>query len=111
MSNRERNIPVQFYMTREERQILDKKMEQSKIKNMGAYLRKMSIDGQIFNVDMSPLKSINSQMTRINTNINQITKRVNSTNTIYKEDIEEVQNGVEEIWQLLRSIQSDLQLN
>lgn len=44
MSNRERNIPVQFYMTREERQILDKKMEQSKIKNMGAYLRKMAID-------------------------------------------------------------------
>ena len=111
MSNRERNIPVQFYMTEEERRILDKKMEQSKIKNMGAYLRKMSIDGQIFKVDMSPLKSINSQMTRINTNINQITKRVNSTNTIYKEDIEEVQNGVEEIWLLLRSIQSVLQLN
>lgn len=111
MSNRERNIPVQFYMTEEERQILDKKMEQSKIKNMGGYLRKMSIDGQIFNVDMSPLKSINSQMTKINTNINQITKRVNSTNSIYKEDVEEVQNGVEEIWLLLRSIQSVLQLN
>ena len=31
--------------------------------------------------------------------------------TIYKEDIEEVENGVEEIWQLLRSIQSVLQSN
>lgn len=111
MSNRERNVPVQFYMTVEEREILNKKMEESKIKNMGAYLRKMAIDGRIFNVDMSPLKSINSQMTRINTNINQITKRVNSTNSIYKEDIEEVENGVEEIWQLLRSIQSVLQSN
>lgn len=45
MSYRERNVPVQFYMTKEERQMLDKKMKQSKIKNMGAYLRKMSIDG------------------------------------------------------------------
>jgi len=111
MSNRERSVPVQFYMTQEEREILDKKMKQSNIKNMGAYLRKMAVDGQIFNVDMRPLKTINSQMTRINTNINQITKRINSTNTIYKEDIEEVKNGVEEIWQLLRSIQSALQLN
>ncbi len=86
-------------------------MDQCGIKNMGAYLRKMAIDGRIFNVDMTPLKSINSKMIRINTNINQITKRINSTNNIYKEDIEEIQNGVEEIWQLLRFIQSAPQSN
>ena len=41
-------------------------------------------------------------------NINQIAVRVNSTNNIYKEDITELQDGVEQIWQQLRSFQSKL---
>ena len=97
-------------MTEEERELLNMKMKETGIRNMGAYLRKMSLNGMIFVVDMTSLKSINNKMTGISTNINQISKKVNMTNSIHIQDIEELQNGVDEIWQLLRSIQSVLQL-
>ena len=47
MSNRKRNIQILFCVTPEEKKLIRKKMIQSKTKNMGAYLRKMAIDGYI----------------------------------------------------------------
>ena len=45
-----------FCVTKEERDIIRQKMYLSKTKNMGAYLRKMAIDGYIVNTDTTPLK-------------------------------------------------------
>ena len=39
-------------------------------------------------------------------NINQIAVRLHSTGSIYAEDITEIKRGVNQIWQLLLSIQS-----
>ena len=83
-------------------------MKKSGINNMGAYLRKMAIDGQIFILDNMPLKEINSMMTRFGGNMNQIAKRVNSTSNIYSEDIEEIKEMMKELWQLQINILSKL---
>ena len=56
MSNRKRNIQILFCVTPEEKKLIRKKMIQSKTKNMGAYLRKMAIDGYIVNTDITALK-------------------------------------------------------
>ena len=37
MANRERNQQVKFYVTEEERNLIEDKMKESGIKNMGAY--------------------------------------------------------------------------
>jgi hypothetical protein len=37
----------------------------SKTRNMGAYLRKMAIDGYIVNVDTTPMKQIYNEMHKI----------------------------------------------
>lgn len=108
MANRERNQQVKFYVTKEERNLIEDKMKESGIKNMGAYLRKMAIDGHIFILDNKPLKEMNSMMTRFGSNMNQIAKRVNSTNTVYKEDMEEIKEMMKELWQLQKSILSKL---
>lgn len=42
-------------------------------------------------------------------NINQVAQRVNSTNRIYSDDINELKEEVDKVWQQLRSIQSTLQ--
>ena len=44
---------------------------------------------------------------KIGININQIAKRVNSTNTIYDEDIFEIKEQMKKIWQLQRYILSN----
>ena len=52
-------------------------MIESKTKNMGAYLRKMAIDGYIVTTDSTPLKKQYEEMHKIGVNINQIAHVVN----------------------------------
>lgn len=70
---------------------------------MGAYLRKMAIDGYIVNTDTTPLKKQYEEMHKIGVNINQITKKVNSTGDLYSEEMQELKEMVKEFWRILRS--------
>ena len=45
MAVRKRNIQIKFYVTEEEKQLIDEKLSQFPAKRMGANLRKMAIDG------------------------------------------------------------------
>ncbi|MGO3751691.1 MAG: plasmid mobilization protein [Peptoniphilaceae bacterium] len=108
MINRERDKQLIIRVTEEEKNLIKKKMKLSGINNMSAYARKMMIDGQIFKIDMSDFREFGLLLSRTSTNINQIAKRVNTTNSIYKEDIEEIKEMMTEIWQLQKSILSNL---
>ena len=58
IANRTRDIPIQFFVTAEEKKMIRKKMILSRTANMGAYLRKMAIDGIIVNTDTAYLRNI-----------------------------------------------------
>ena len=58
IANRTRGIPIQFFVTAEEKKMIRKKILLSKTANMGAYLRKMAIDGIIVNTDTTYLRNI-----------------------------------------------------
>ena len=45
-----------------------------------------------------------NKINNIGININQIAKRVNETGSIYEEDIKEIQERLNKIWQLQRTI-------
>ena len=79
MAKRKRNMQILFCVSPEEKKLIRRKMIESKTKNMGAYLRKMAIDGYIVNTDTNPLKKQYEEMHKIGVNINQIAKKVNST--------------------------------
>ena len=70
---------------------------------MGAYLRKMAIDGYIVNTDTTPLKKQYEEMHKIGVNINQITKKVHSTGDLYSEEMQELKEMVKEFLRILRS--------
>ena len=89
----------------EEKKLIRRKMIESKTKNMGAYLRKMAIDGYIVNTDTTPLKKQYEEMHKIGVNINQIAKKVNSTGDLYPEEKQELKEMVKELWRILRSSQ------
>jgi hypothetical protein len=65
MAERKRKREMHFYVTDEERNLIRRKMLLSKTRNMGAYLRKMAIDGYIVNVDTTPMKQIYNEMHKI----------------------------------------------
>ena len=90
MAKRKRNIQILFCVSPEEKKLIRRKMIESKTKNMGAYLRKMAIDGYIVNTDTTPLKKQYEEMHKIGVNINQIAKKVNSTGDLYPEEMQEL---------------------
>lgn len=108
MANRKRNIVLRCPVTEEERKLIEQKMAQLPTSQIGAYLRKMAIDGYIIYIDVKNIKQYIQELQAIGTNINQIARRVNSTTHIYKEDIEEIKARLDEIWQLQRYILSNL---
>ena len=99
MANRKRNIQIKFYVTEEEKRLIDEKMVQLPTQRYGAYLRKMAIDGYIIYTDTADIKAFTKELSAIGRNINQIAKRINAGGPAYQADMDE-------IWQLQRHILS-----
>ena len=107
MANRTRKVQLKFWVTEEERAIIERKMEMLKTKNMGAYLRKMAIDGYIIVVDYTEQKKLAAEINKIGVNINTVCRRINSTGRFYQDDIDELKEKMDAVWQLLKSKQSE----
>lgn len=103
MANRKRKFVLRVPVTPEERVLIQQKMAQLGTKNFSAYARKMLIDGYIINVDHSDIRAQTAELQKIGVNINQIAKRINSTGTVYAQDVEDIRGALAEIWQLQRS--------
>lgn len=93
-----KSIKLNFFVSDTERQQIKEKMNLYGCENMSAYLRKMAIDGYVINLDIPEIGELISLLRRASNNINQIAKRVNSTDRIYENEIKEIQNFQEEIW-------------
>ena len=102
MSGRKRTVQIKFRVTEEERALIEQKMKLVPTRNMEAYLRKMAIDGYIIQIDHADIKAMTAEIQKIGVNINQITRRVNATGSVYQEDIEEIKGVLAEIWRLQR---------
>ena len=107
MANRKRDIQMKFWVTEEEKTMIEEKMKLLPTQRYGAYLRKMAIDGYIIYTDTADIKVMNKELSAIGRNINQIAKRLNAGGTAYKEDIQEIKERLDEIWQLQRRILSN----
>ena len=108
MANRKRPVQILFFVSDDEKRIIKAKMAQLGTKNMGAYLRKMAIDGYIIKVDYTQQqKKLAAAVSRAAANINHICRRINSTGHFYEDDVAELKERQKEIWQLLKSSQSE----
>ena len=108
MANRKRKMVLRCPVTDEERKLIEHKMSLVPTNQIGAYLRKMAIDGYIIYTDTKDIQAMNKELQRIGRNINQIAKRVNSTSSIYMTDIEELKEDIQNIWRLQRTLLSTL---
>lgn len=105
MAERTRPIRIEFCVTEQEKKLIESKMAQLGTRNMGAYLRKMAIDGYIIKVDYTEQKKLAAAVSRAATNINHICRRINSTGHFYADDIADLKERQAEIWSLLREVQ------
>ena len=104
MAERKRNNPVFFMVTDHEKELILEKMAQLGTKNMGAYLRKMAIDGYVVRLDLSDVAKLVSLLRRSSNNINQYARRAHETGSIYEADIEDIRQNHEQLWDMASQI-------
>lgn len=86
---RSRNIPIQFYVNETENKKILKNIEKSKL-DKSKYLRALALNGEIKHIDFTYLDNLIMEINRIGININQIARRVNESNNIYKSELKEL---------------------
>ena len=110
MANRSRKHPLQIYLSDKEYEILETKFKISGKLSMSGYIRQLILEGFVYEIDFSEIKRTNYLLSNATNNINQIAHKINSTNSIYHTDMEQIKKEQEKIWQLQRSILSSLLL-
>lgn len=108
MAKRKRDVPVLFWVSVEEQELIRQKMEQYGTENMSAYLRKMALDGYVVKLDLPELKELVSLMRRSSNNLNQLTHKVHETGRIYDADLEDISQRQEQLWEGIREILTQL---
>lgn len=99
-----RNVQLKFRVTPSELIHIREKMEQAGIRSKGAYLRKMAMDGYVIRMDLSDVKEVIHLMRISSNNLNQYAKKANETGSIYLEDIKDLKQKQEELWERLNDI-------
>ena len=98
MANKTRTHNIHFMVTEQEREMIQRRMAQTGIQNMRAYLLKMAVDGRVIHVELDSVKEMVRLLSNATSNINQIAKRANETGNIYRRDVEELRKRYDEIW-------------
>ena len=99
-----RNVQMHFRVTKSEAERIHEKMDEIGVRSLGAYLRKMALDGYCINLDLRDVKEFVSLLRRCSNNLNQYAKRANETGSIYEADINDLQERLEEIWTDMKEV-------
>jgi hypothetical protein len=101
---RPRNVNLSIKINQEERDMIERRMAQSGIGTIRAYIVKMAIDGRIIHVELESVREMVRLLSNATNNINQIAKKCNETGNIYTNDVAVLREHVEEIWGQTREI-------
>ena len=105
---RKRSKQLKIWVSPEEQELIRQKMAEFGTENMGAFVRKMVIDGYIIKLDLPELKEIIRLLGSIANNVNQIARRINAGGSIYKEDLEEINTNLDQNYKMLRKVMNNL---
>ena len=107
-AKRKRDIPLLFWVSEQERQMIQAKMDQIGTDNLSAYLRKMAIDGMVINLELPELREMVSLLRRSSNNLNQLTRRAHETGRIYDADLEDINQSYEKLWEAAQKMLTSL---
>ncbi len=102
---KKRTLYLKVRVSPEEMAAIKKKFENSGMSSLSTFVRAMIFEGYIVHIDENELKELTRIANNVANNINQIAVRVNSTENIYNNDIAEIKDGVNKLWQPLNFLQ------
>jgi hypothetical protein len=106
--SKEKTTGLYFKMSPEELEMINRRMEQTGIKNKSAFIRKMCIDGHVILFDSKLLNEIGRLLRITANNVNQIARKVNSGGDATRDDIENTNSQLGEIRSCFGSLLSIL---
>ena len=99
-----RTINLQFRVTEDELQQIEKRQAEVGILNRSSYLRKMALNGICISMETQYLREASSLLWRISNNMNQYAKKANATGSIYLEDINSMKAKYDELIQVYGNV-------
>ncbi len=103
-----RNLYLKVRVSQEEMDAIKRKFQNSGMDTLSGFVRAMIFEGYIVQMDGNELRQIHKLASNIANNINQIAVRVNSAGKIYDNDIAEIKDGVNKLWQSLNFLQTKI---
>ncbi len=101
---RRRPIHLHIMVSEAEQALIGERMAEAGIRNMGAYMRKMALNGYVLNVDLEPVRELVSLQRRCSNNLNQVAISVNTYGGVYPEEIKSLQKDYAELWEPLSDL-------
>lgn len=95
--NRQRSVHLHVMVTPEEQELIRERMAEAGIQNMGAYVRKMALNGYVLHVDLADVRELVSLQRRCANNLNQVAIHAN-TYGVYPEEIAALQKDYADLW-------------
>lgn len=108
MEYEKRTKRIWFRVTTEEYAAIQQKQKEANIISREAFLRKVVMEGKILKLEIPELREVSVLLSRCSTNLNQITRRFNSTGRLYTEELSETKQELERAESMLRKIYEQL---
>ena len=83
--NRRRPIHLHVMVSEEELALLQERMAEAGVRNMGAFVRKMALNGYVLHVDLGPVREL-------------VSLQANTYGGIYPQDIAMLQKDYADLW-------------
>ena len=95
---RPRNVNLSIKITQEERDMIERRMAQTGMTTLRAYIVKMAVDGRVIHVELDSVREMVRLLSNATNNINQISRKCNQTGNIHAPDVDALRDEVEGIW-------------
>lgn len=103
-----RDLYLKVRVSQAEMDAIKKKFANSGMNTLSGFVRAMIFEGYIVQFSESEQKELVRLAGNIANNVKQIAVRVNSTGKVYEDDLKEIKDGVDRLWQPLMYFQSQL---
>lgn len=94
---RRRSVHLHVMVMPAELDTIHKRMAEVGIRNTGAYVRKMALNGYVLHVDLEPVRELVSLQQRCSNNLNQVAVHAN-TYGVYPDEIKMLQKDYADLW-------------
>ena len=104
----QRDQQLHFRVSKAELERIHAKMEELGILSVGAYLRKMALDGYTVKLDLPELRRMAYMLQMCSNNLNQYAKRANESGRVYQADTEDLRARLNELIGLAKQVLGQL---